>query len=87
MQVENLGKWNIPLAFGLKVLVGLMFLFIYTEFYGDGSLSADAGSFMQESKIVNNVFYTSPLDYFKFLTGIGDNQELQHQYTEHHVNA
>lgn len=80
MKVEDLYKWNLPIAFALKVLIGLYFLFIYTNFYGNGTLSADAGDFMAESKVLNNVFYESPVDYLKFLSGIGDNTKLQHQY-------
>jgi hypothetical protein len=39
------------------------------EFYGNGSLSADAGDFIREGKMLNDVFYTSPGHYFKFLLG------------------
>ena len=80
MAIQDLNKWNISVAFSLKVVVGLNFLFIYTEFYGSGILSADAGAFMKESKILHDVFISSPTDYFKFLTGIGDTRELQQHY-------
>ncbi len=80
MRIEGLNKWSLPWAYGLKVIIGLFFLFIYTEFYGNGTLDADAGIFMRESRILNNVFSESPIDYFKFLTGIGDNTYLQHKY-------
>jgi len=84
-----MSKWNMPIAFTLKTLIGLYFLFIYTEFYGNGTLSADAGAFMEESKILNDVFYSSPLDYFKFISGFGDDTALQHQYLlgTHHWDA
>lgn len=80
MHVDGLNRWNMPIAMSLKTIVGLVFLFIYSDYYGSGTLSADAGDFMRESKILNNVFYKSPIDYFKFLTGIGDTTELQHRY-------
>ena len=48
--------------------------------YGNGSLSADAGAFMSESKILNDVFYQSPGDYFKLLTGFGNQEALVQQY-------
>ena len=70
------------IAFLLKVLAGYCFLYIYTEYYGDGALSADANQFMNESKILNNVFYDSPINYFKFLFGINDTNELIHQYLQ-----
>jgi hypothetical protein len=89
MQIDGLNKWSLSIAFALKTLIGLYFLFIYTKFYGDGTLSADAGAFMEESRILNNVFSESPIDYLKFLTGIGDNTDLQHQYLleTHHWDA
>ncbi|NRA12584.1 MAG: hypothetical protein HRT57_11575 [Crocinitomicaceae bacterium] len=89
MRIEGLNKWSLSIAFALKALIGVYFLFIYTEFYGDGALSADAGEFMEESRILNQVFWESPLDYIKFLTGVGDNTELQHQYLleTHHWDA
>ena len=68
--------WLLPCGFLIKVAVGLYFLYIYTQVYGKGTLSADAGAFMSESKILNQVFYNSPLDYFKLLSGIGNNHEL-----------
>lgn len=69
-----------PMAFLTKVTVGFYFLYIYTEVYGKGTLSADAGAFMTESKVLNNVFYTSPLDYLRLLSGIGYNQDLILKY-------
>ncbi|MFT6500252.1 MAG: hypothetical protein ACJASQ_000359 [Crocinitomicaceae bacterium] len=89
MHIDGLNKWSLSIAFTLKTLIGLYFLFIYTKFYGDGTLSADAGAFMEESQILNNVFSESPIDYLKFLTGIGDNTDLQHQYLleTHHWDA
>lgn len=57
------------LAFSIKVLIGLFFLYLYTYYYGDGELSQDAGAFMRESKILNDVFYKSPKDFFSLLTG------------------
>lgn len=78
--IIGLNKWELPLAFLFKSVVGVTFLFIYTEFYGTGSLTADAGAFMSESYTLNQVFYESPIDYIKFLTGIGDTSELRQQY-------
>ncbi|MDX2360935.1 MAG: hypothetical protein QNK23_09025 [Crocinitomicaceae bacterium] len=69
-----------PIAYVIKVGVGFYFLYIYTSVYGNGSLSADAGAFMEESAILNEVFYQSPIDYFKLLTGIGDQTELVGKY-------
>ena len=80
LRMNTLGVWVMPIAYTLKVAVGFYFLYVYTAVYGNGSLSADAGAFMGESKILNEVFYTSPVDYFKLLTGIGNQDALVAQY-------
>lgn len=82
LQLTNLNNWHMPIAFALKVFSGMFFLYVYTYLYGNGNLSADAGDFMLESKIINGVFYESPIAYFKFLTGIGDTKKLQMAYIE-----
>ena len=58
----------------------MFFLYVYSIHYGRGALSADAGAFMRESKMVFEVFAKSPLDYFKLLTGIGETDELIMRY-------
>jgi hypothetical protein len=77
-----LSHWNSLAAFSIKFGVGLYFLYIYTAVYGNGSLSADAGAFMNESAILHKVFYTSPLDYFKLLFGFGDQEALVKLYLQ-----
>lgn len=82
LQTPYLNPWVTPLVYALKVAVGFYFLYIYTAFYGNGSLSADAGAFMEESAILNEVIYQSPLDYFKLLFGIGDQDALVQIYLQ-----
>ncbi len=68
-KIDGVSPWAMVFGYGAKVLIGLYFIFIYTEFYGEGSLTADAGDFMREGKLLNDVFYSSPEYYFKFLFG------------------
>ena len=82
LQTPYLNPWVTPLVYALKVAVGFYFLYIYTAFYGNGSLSADAGAFMEESAILNKVIYQSPVDYFKLLFGIGDQDALVQVYLQ-----
>jgi len=88
-RIPEINPWFSSIGFLIKVIFGYYFIFIYSEFYGAGSLSADAGSFMSESKVLNNVFYQSPKDYFQLLFGIGDLSELTAQYlsTTNHWDA
>lgn len=60
--------------------MALIFLFIYTEILGNGTLSEDAGVFMRESKMLQNVFWQSPSSYLKFMTGFGDTKSLIETY-------
>lgn len=76
LNLKGESPWLLPIGFAVKIAVGLYFLYIYTEVYGKGTLSADAGAFMNESKVLNEVFYSSPKDYFKLLTGIGYDHDL-----------
>ena len=89
LNTSFLNAWLLPIAFSVKVVVGFYFLYVYSEIYGNGALSADAGAFMSESKILNHVFYTNPGDYFKLLFGYGNQTELiAHYLTEtHHWDA
>ena len=78
--MREMNPWIVPSAFLLKIIVGSFFLYVYSIHYGRGALSADAGAFMRESKMVFEVFSKSPLDYFKLLSGIGETDELIHNY-------
>lgn len=60
--------------------MGFSFIYIYTQVYGDGHLSADAGAFMNESAQLNQVFYDSPVNYLRLLVDKGDTDLLTHQY-------
>lgn len=77
---KYLNPWALPVSFAIKVGVGLYFLYVYTAIYGKGALSADAGAFMKESAILNDVFYRAPGDYFKLLFGFGDQELLVGKY-------
>jgi hypothetical protein len=84
--ISTINPWIVPAAFVVKVLAGLFFLYVYSVHYGNGELTADAGAFLKESKILNGVFYQSPSDYFKLLTGYHETSDLMFKYlsdTEH----
>ncbi len=85
----DLSKNTYSYGYLVRILSGVIFLYIYTSHYGQGNLTADAQAFLDQSYILNQVFYKSPTDYFKFLTGIGDNHELTLKYLSqtHHWEA
>lgn len=73
LRIPNASPWIMPVGFFVKVLVGCFFLYVYSYHYGVGELTADANAFMHDSKILSDVFYDSPTDYFRFLFGFDDN--------------
>lgn len=79
-QLENFNKWALPIAFLVKIAVGILLNFIHEKTYGHGDLSHDGGRFLLEGKYLNNVFFESPINYFKLLSGIGETPELVQQH-------
>lgn len=83
-------KFSTTLTFFiLKLFASLFFLYVYTYHYGGGELTADAGRFFQESKVLHNVFYENTEAYFSLMTNIGQDQALINEYLEatSHWNA
>lgn len=78
--IEGTSPWTMPAAFAVKTVSAFFFLYLYTYILSNGTLGEDAGLFIRESKILHDVFYQSPRAYFKFLTGIGETQDLIQQY-------
>ncbi len=76
----ELSRWTWPGVFSIHVLVGIVFLYIYTFIEGNGVLSQDAGAYFFESAVLNEVFWQSPADYFQLLFGLGDTKVLTQQY-------
>lgn len=79
---KNLGIPQIllPVIFTIKCGIGVLFLYTYLYESPDLQLDNDTGTFLHEGKILNDVFTESPGDYFKLLTGIGENDELRAKY-------
>ena len=79
-QIKGVSNWIIPIGFTVKVLVGVVFLFIYLHPDTNNSVPSDTMRFMRESEILHNIFYQSPKDYFTLLFGITENNVLVHKY-------
>lgn len=79
-QLDGLSKWDLSIGFLIKSLVSLLFIYIFGYHYGEGNVYFDSYQYHVDGKILNDVFYKSPLDYFKLLTGIGDNMEISEKY-------
>jgi hypothetical protein len=70
----------LPAVFLIKIGVGLLLFLIHIQTYGNDDLSHDGGTFLIESKYLNDVFFESPKHYFQLLTGIGETTELINKY-------
>lgn len=78
--IQDLSKWTFPAAFGIKILVGIILFLVHIYTYGIDELSHDGETFFNEGKLLFGVFFQSPLDYFKLLTGIGETDSLISKY-------
>jgi len=81
-KIESLPEWVIPVGFSLKVLIGIVFLIIYLHPNTNNSVPSDTMRFMEESKILNSVFYKSPIDYFKLLFSFNEDKQLIKTYLD-----
>ena len=78
--IKGLSSWVMPIGFSIKVLIGIVFIFIYTHPDTNNSVPSDTMRFMKESKILNNVFYESSKDYSTLLFGFSENKKLISKY-------
>ncbi len=88
-RIDELNQFTLPITLLFKFGYAYIFLFIYTEYYGGGELTADAGRFFEESKILHAIAYDSPADFLKFLFGTNDSPEFVNSYLSqtNHWNA
>jgi hypothetical protein len=86
---SNLSCYFLHVLFTFKLFSALFFLYVYTYHYGGGELTADAGRFFEESKVLKSVFHQDPKIYFQFLLNWSTSQEMIDTYLEatSHWNA
>lgn len=69
-----------PLAFFiLKIVAGLAIWYVYTFYYPQREY-ADIWKYYDDSEIVYNALDSHPADYFKMMSGIGIDENIQHAY-------
>lgn len=75
---KSISPIQFTLFFIFKCLAIPAFYYIYKIYYG-GIENYDAGNFLRDSKIINDIFYDSPFEYIKLMFGFandGENTEL-----------
>ncbi len=82
--MDEISKRTIAGIFILKIIFGLLLWAVYTFYYTDRT-TADIYKYFDDSKILFDALKANPSDYFKMLTGIGNNTlEFQHYYDQMH---
>jgi hypothetical protein len=66
------------IAFCIKAFVGLIFSYIYI--YSKTPEPSDSMRFLDESKLLYNVYFTSKSDFLSLLTSIGENNRMTQQH-------
>jgi hypothetical protein len=80
--LRALPKATLPILFLVKISYALFFLYVYTYHYGGGELTADAGMFFKESKVLYEVFHQSPKAFFQFIFGLNNDVDFINKYLE-----
>lgn len=81
-KTDGLARYDLLLAWAAKYLAACVFLLVYTNYYGTGTLTADPQAFMHESTILRNVARESFGDYLRFLFGMETPEMVQHYLSE-----
>jgi hypothetical protein len=86
-EVDGISKKGISMIFILKIISGLALWAIYTYYYKDRA-TADIYKYFDDSRIIADTLWTKPVDYFKLITGIGNNTPaFDHYYSDMHYWA
>ncbi len=69
------------LGWMVKCSAAFGFFYMYSEVYGNGKLSEDAGAYVQEAKILNTIYADNPNDYFNVILNKHDfEQTITHYF-------
>jgi hypothetical protein len=79
-RTDGLPPWTLSIAFLLKLCAGLVLFWVHIRTYGIGELSHDGERFLNEGHLLQDVYYKSPWDYLRLLTGIGETEALTQHY-------
>jgi hypothetical protein len=71
--------------FMLKIIAGLAIWYVYTYYYPQREY-ADIWKYFDDSEIVYQALDENPSDYFKIISGIGIDENIQHAYFDQMKN-
>jgi len=82
----TLSSKDVLIAWGIKLVFGLIYLYIFIEYYGQGTLYGDSYRFYLDSKVLSELAIDYPIEYLKLMFGLSDtNSELIWPYMERTV--
>lgn len=65
-------------VFLFKILLGWLFMYVYSRIYGVGAETVDWEEFIHDSVVLRNVAFEDFGTYLKFLFGLGSEADVQH---------
>lgn len=74
VNVQGLTPARITAVFLLKIACGVGMAMIYTYYYTDRT-TADVFKYYDDSKVMYDALHTNPSDFFRMLTGFGDDAD------------
>ncbi len=79
-KIEGIRNEALRAVFALKLISGFLLLAMYTYYYSDRSTS-DVYKYFDDGKVMYNALFTNPLDFFKMIFGImNDNEYFTQTY-------
>ena len=81
-ETPGLHRYDLLLAWGLKIAAAFVFVWVYIHYYGSGTLTADPDVFIKESAILAAVADHSIADYLRFMVGMETPEMIRHYLSE-----
>ena len=76
--IDGISKKYLVGVFVLKVFAGFVMFLLYSYYFD--RTTADIFRFYDDAKVIYNAAFEKPLDYIRFVTGIGTNAPELRQY-------
>lgn len=77
-KTTGLKPFDLSLAFCVKLILALLFMYIYSRVYGVGAETVDWEEYIHDSVVLRNVAFQDFPAYLRFLFGFSSEQDIQH---------
>lgn len=69
----KLTSWAVVLGWTISVFAGFVYLFVFKNYFGNGTIYGDSKNFLQDGLILGNLAQEDPLQFLKLLIGLDSN--------------